>query len=175
MYLLYQGSNLVPQSRSQNFLRFIAAHSLWAHNRSHSISVINSSRNVRWLTEERVDCITPFIRASVLPSVGCRCRQPIALATRQSLLRVRACSVHRLEGVICCPVSRTHAFISRRSSIQRGMLVGEVAVLQSIRLWKSKGRCATALRHCRPICPPQTRHAQKRPQGDHALPHRAVT
>ena len=89
MYLLYQGSNLVPQSRSQNFLRFIAAHSLWAHNRSHSISVINSSRNVRWL-RARADCITPFIRASVLPSVGCRCRQPIALA---SLLRV-----HYLEG-----------------------------------------------------------------------------
>ena len=113
---MYQGSNLVPQSRSQNFLRFIAAHSLWAHNRSHSISVINSSRNVRWL-RARADCITPFIRASVLPSVGCRCRQPIALATRQSLLRVR-----HLEGVICCPVSRTHAFISRRSSIQRRIL-----------------------------------------------------
>ena len=93
LYLLYQGSNLVPQSRSQPFLRFIAAHSLWAHNRSHSISVINSSRNVRRLAEERADCITPFIRASVLPSVGCRCRQPIALATRQSLLRV-----HYLEG-----------------------------------------------------------------------------
>ena len=124
MYLLYQGSNLVPQSRSQNFLRFIAAHSLWAHNRSHSISVINSSRNVRWLAEERADCITPFIRASVLPSVGCRCRQPIALATRQSLLRV-----HYLEGRGNLLPGFTHSCFYIATVIHS---VEDVAVLQSI-------------------------------------------
>ena len=166
MYLLYQGSNLVPQSRSQNFLRFIAAHSLWAHNRSHSISVINSSRNVRRLRGGRTASRRSSVRPSFLPLV--------AVVDSQLHLQLAkvycACTISK-EGVICCPVSRTHAFISRRSSIRRRMLLGEVAVLQSIRLWKSKGRCATALRHCRPICPPQTRRAQV----DHALPHRAVT
>ena len=172
MYLLYQGSNLVPQSRSKNFLRFIAAHSLWAHNRSHSISVINSSRTVRRLRGGRTASRRSSVRPSFLPLV--------AIVDSQLHLQLAkvycACTISK-EGVICCPVSRTHAFISRRSSIQRRrMLPGEVAAMQSIRLRKSKGRCATALRHCRPICPPQTRHAQKRPQvDDHALPHRAVT
>ena len=117
MYLLYQGSNLVPQSRSQNFLRFIAAHSLWAHNRSHSISVINSSRNVRRLRRGR----TASRRSSVRPSF------PPLVAVVDSQLHLQlakvycACTISK-EGVICCPVSRTHAFISRRSSILWRML-----------------------------------------------------
>ena len=88
---MYQDSDLSPESHSQNFLRFIAAHSLWAaHNRSHSISVINSSRKVRSLagcgrTASRRSSVRP-----PRPPARCRCRQPIALA---SLLRV-----HRLEG-----------------------------------------------------------------------------